>query len=115
VRRENAASPPAAPSQKVGLTIRLSTLVAAVLAVVASWLAWLGFSGAYTIKVSAGAVSLYLFGSALCFAGLAFVTIRQPHGWLRAVGLIALAAMLFTLAMAIVFYRALSGIVEPEF
>jgi hypothetical protein len=97
------------------MTVHLSTLVAAALAVAASWLAWLGFSGAYTIKVSAATVSLYLFGSAFSFAGLAFVTLRQPHGWLRAIGLIALAAMLFTLAMAVVFYQALSGIVEPEY
>ncbi len=95
--------------------MRISTLITVVLLVLGLVFALLGFINAPNSQVSAAAVSSYMLISAAFFAVLAVQGLRRKLTWQRFLGIAAVAATLYMIGMAILYFTALRTIVMPEF
>jgi drug/metabolite transporter (DMT)-like permease len=97
------------------MQIRISTLVTVVLLVIGLLFAFLGFANAPNSQVSPAAVSSNMLIAAAFFAALAVQGLRRKRVWQRFLGVAAIAAMLYMIAMAVLYFTALRTIVMPEF
>ncbi|MEJ2151135.1 MAG: hypothetical protein P8Z40_16920 [Chloroflexota bacterium] len=95
--------------------MRISTLITVVLLVLGLVFALLGFINAPNSQVSPAAVSSYMLISAAFFAVLAVQGRRRKLTWQRFLGIAAVAATLYMIGMAILYFTALRTIVMPEF
>jgi drug/metabolite transporter (DMT)-like permease len=97
------------------MRMRISTLVTVVLLVLGLVFAFLGFATAPNSQVSPAAVSSYMLIAAAFFAVLAVQGLRRKRVWQRFLGVAAVTATLYMIAMAILYFSALRTIVMPEF
>jgi hypothetical protein len=95
--------------------MRISTLVTVILLVLGLVFALLGFINAPNSLVSPAAVSSYMLLSAAFFGVLAVQGLRRKQNWQRFLGVAAVAATLYMVGMAILYFTALRTIVMPEF
>ncbi|HEC23776.1 MAG TPA: hypothetical protein ENI95_12760 [Chloroflexi bacterium] len=95
--------------------MRVSTLVTIVLVVVGLVFAALGFASAPNSEISPAVVSTYMLTSAAFFAILAVQGLSRQKVWQRFLGVAAIAAALYMIVMAILFFQALRAIQMPEF
>jgi drug/metabolite transporter (DMT)-like permease len=95
--------------------MRISTLVTVILLVLGLVFALLGFINAPNSQVSPAAVSSYMLIAAAFFAALAVQGLRRKRTWQRFLGVAAVAAALYMIGMAILYFTALRTIVMPEF
>lgn len=95
--------------------MRISTLVTVILLVLGLVFALLGFMNAPNSQVSPAAVSSYMLIAAAFFAALAVQGLRRKRTWQRFMGVAAVAATLYMISMALLYFTALRTIVMPEF
>jgi drug/metabolite transporter (DMT)-like permease len=95
--------------------MRISTLVTVILLVLGLVFAFLGFTNAPNSQVSPAAVSSYMLIAAAFFGVLAVQGLGRKRIWQRFLGVAAIAAMLYMIVMAVLYFTALRTIIVPEF
>jgi hypothetical protein len=95
--------------------MRISTLVTIILLVLGLVFAFLGFANAPNSQVSPAAVSSYMLIAAAFFAVLAVQGLSRKRVWQRFAGVAAVAATLYMIGMAILYFTALRTVIMPGF
>ena len=97
------------------MNIKVSTVLNIGLLILALVFAALGFAKAGDSRITPVVITVYMAISAVMFAVLAVRGLRRKETWQRLLGVGAVVATLYMLAMAIVFYIYLNSVQMPTF